>query len=298
MATTQRQARPTRTGCAVCLAAMLAVLAAALPAQAGLNILFYGNSFTLGTGSTRSVDYLVDKIAVAAGAADPTTVSAAVSGQTLSYHLAYNTSVIANGLPAGQHWDYVVLQDYSTQPTHVGSVAAHRADFLAMYQLVAANSPNVKAIGFETWARAPGHSFYTGSPPSFTNPAEMQAELRNGYALSTADVNAAMGAGKSQVAPVGDAWEATGWNNLHASDLYHANNRGTLLTALVLYGTIYHDNVSDLNLTAIGLDLGIPGPQVGYLAGVADRYLVPEPSGLVLALAGAGLLLRRRVRRS
>jgi len=186
--------------------AAVAVFLLAGSSQAGINILFYGNSFTLGSGSTRSVDALVNDIALAAGQADPYTLSAAVSGQSLSYHLAYNTAVISSGLPAGQTWDYVVLQDYSTQPTHLGSVAVHRADFAAMYQTVAAHSPDVKVIGFETWARAPGHSFYTGATPSFPGgPAQMQAELREGYALSTADVNALAGAGTSRVAPVGDA---------------------------------------------------------------------------------------------
>ncbi|MCB9867348.1 MAG: SGNH/GDSL hydrolase family protein [Phycisphaerales bacterium] len=278
--------------------AAVAVFLLAGSSQAGINILFYGNSFTLGSGSTRSVDALVNDIALAAGQADPYTLSAAVSGQSLSYHLAYNTAVISSGLPAGQTWDYVVLQDYSTQPTHLGSVAVHRADFAAMYQTVAAHSPDVKVIGFETWARAPGHSFYTGATPSFPGgPAQMQAELREGYALSTADVNALAGAGTSRVAPVGDAWESTGWNNLHYTDLYHANNRGTLLAALVIYGTIYRDDVGDIDLTAVTESLAMPGPYGTYLAGVADQFITPEPASLSLLLAGAGVVLRRRTGR-
>ncbi len=275
---------------------MLAVLILAGPVSAaGLNVLFYGNSFTLGAHSTRSVDALVNDIAVAAGQEDPYVVSAAMSGWSLSNHLASNTGVISSGIAAGQEWDYVILQDYSTQPTHIGNLSQHRSDYVAMYQAVASHSPNVQAVGFETWARAPGHSVYEGSPASFPDgPSQMQQELRDGYALSTADVNALAGPGTSRVASVGDAWESTGWSNLHASDLYHANNRGTLLAALVIYGTIYQDDVSDINLTGVLSSLNMPAPYGAHLAEVADEFIVPEPTGGLFVLLGGALVLRRR----
>ncbi len=277
----------------------VAVLAAAVPAHAALNLLFYGNSFTLGSGSTRSVTALVNDIAVAAGQDDPYVVSGAVGGWSLANHLASNTGIISTSIAAGEQWDYVVLQDYSTRPTHVGDLAAHRSDFVTMYQQVAAHSPDVKVVGFETWARAPGHEFYSGTSPSFPGgPAQMQAELRDGYNLSTMDLNLLAGMGTSRVAPVGDAWESTGWSNLHATDLYHANNRGTLLAALVIYGTIYQDDVSDIDLTGVAASLGMPAPYGLYLAGVADQYLVPEPTAGLLVLGGVALALRRPRRRA
>ncbi len=286
------QARAILTGPAIVLLTMLALSA---PANADENLLFYGNSFTLGSWSTRSVPDLVNDIAVAAGQPDPYVVTAAVGGWSLADHLASNTDVISSGIPAGQTWDYVILQDYSTRPTHIGDLAAHRADFVSMYQTVAAHSPDAQVIGFETWARAPGHEIYDGSPPEFPGgPAQMQQELRDGYALSTADVNALAGAETSRVAPVGDAWEYTDWSNLHASDLYHANNRGTLLASLVIYGTIYQDDVSDLDLTDVLDSLGMPAPYGDYLAGVADQFIVPEPSIGLLMLAGGIVTLRRR----
>ena len=96
------------------------------------------------------------------------------------------------------------------------------------------------------------------------------------------------------MAPVGDAWEYTDWNNLHAPDLYHANNRGTLLASLVIYGTIYEDDVSDIDLTDVLDSLGMPGPYGDYLAAVADQFIVPEPSAGLLLLAGGAVALRRR----
>ncbi|MGD8453813.1 MAG: PEP-CTERM sorting domain-containing protein [Phycisphaerae bacterium] len=278
---------------AVALVAMLILVA---PASAEKKLLFYGNSFTLGSWSTRSVSDLVNDIAVAAGQEDPYVVSAAVEGWSLGDHLASNLGIITTGIPAGQTWDYVILQDYSTQPTHIGDLAAHRADFVSMYQAVAAHSPDAQVIGFETWARAPGHEFYEGSPPEFPGgPAQMQQELRDGYALSTADVNALTGIETSRVAPVGDAWEYTGWSNLHAADRYHANNRGTLLASLVIYGTIYEDDVSDIDLTDVLASLGMPEPYGDYLSAAADQFIVPEPSsGLLLLAVGACVLRRRR----
>ncbi|MBN2448522.1 MAG: PEP-CTERM sorting domain-containing protein [Phycisphaerae bacterium] len=277
--------------------ALLTVLFLAAPVEAEeMNLLFYGNSFTMGSWSTRSVPDLVNDIAVAAGQQDPYVVMAAVGGWSLADHLASNTGVISTGIPAGETWDYVVFQDYSTRPTHIGDLAGHRADFVSMYQAVAAHSPAAQVIGFETWARAPGHEFYEGSPAEFPGgPPQMQQELRDGYALSTADVNTLAGVGTSQVAPVGDAWEYTGWSNLHAADLYHANNRGTLLASLVIYGTIYQDDVSDVDLTNVLASLGMPKPYGDYLASVADEFIVvPEPSTVLLTLAGLLVTRRRR----
>ncbi|MBN1511538.1 MAG: hypothetical protein JXB13_05945 [Phycisphaerae bacterium] len=283
-------------GRVVLAVALLAVLLPATAAQAAkLNLLFYGNSFTMGSGSTRSVDALVKDIATAAGQTTPNVVSGAQSGWTLGQHLATNTGIITSSIAPGQTWDYVILQDYSTRPTHIGNLAAHGADFVSMYQAVAAHSPAAKVIGFETWARAPGHEFYTGASPSFPGgPAQMQQELRDGYNLSTGDVNALAGAGTSLVAPVGDAWESTGWSNLHSGDLYHANNRGTLLAALVIYGNIYQDDVSDINLTSVLTSLSMPSAYGAYLADVADQFIVPEPSVALLLVFGSAAMLRRQ----
>lgn len=288
-----RRGGPARASVAGRASLLLIMLVLAAPVDAETKLLFYGNSFTLGSWSTRSVSDLVNDIAVSAGQEDPYVVSAAEEGWSLADHLANNTAVISSGIPAGQTWDYVILQDYSTRPTHIGDLAAHRADFVSMYQEVAAHSPAARVIGFETWARAPGHESYEGGSPAFPGgPAQMQQELRDGYALSTADVNGLAGAGTSRVARVGDAWEFTNWSNLHAPDLYHANNRGTLLASLVIYGTIYEDDVSDIDLTNVLASLGMPGPYGDYLAAVADQFIVPEPSSALLLVGGGAVMLR------
>ena len=108
----------------------------------------------------------------------------------------------------GEKWEHVVLQDFSTQPTHIGNLALHRSSALGLYDLVDNHSPDVQAVMFETWARGPGHSFYTGASPAFPGgPAQMQQELREGYQLSTGDINAAAGM-KAQ--PPMHLWETPG----------------------------------------------------------------------------------------
>ena len=212
-------------------------------------VLFFGNSFTIGIGSAEAqslggVPGVFADLAVAAGHPQPNVENAAVSGQSLTWHLANNTDVITDPVDfteaPGFQWDHVVLQGFSTRPTHIGNLPLFRTDLLALFTEVRNHSPSASAVLFETWARAPGHSYYTGDPPSFPGgPAQMQQELRDGYELARQDVDAAHGAGVAAVAPVGDAWESTNWDNLHSGDLWHAGARGTYLTALVIYGTVY-----------------------------------------------------------
>ncbi|HRK30379.1 MAG TPA: PEP-CTERM sorting domain-containing protein [Tepidisphaeraceae bacterium] len=262
------------------------------------NLIFYGNSFTIATGfgSTRTVPAVLSDIAVAAGNPAPFMSNPSIAGWSLQQHRNSNTSAITTSIPLGQKWDYVILQDFSTQPTRLGNTATHRSSFLSLYNVVRTHSPNAKAIGYETWARGPGHSYYAGGSPTYPGgPAEMQAEVRNGYNLSTADVNAAHGAGTSIVSPVGDAWENAGFPlTLYASDIYHAQNRGTFLAALTLYTTIYGDNtVTDINLAGVLTSLNISASDGAVLASVVEAT-VPEPSAGMLLLAGATVLLRRR----
>jgi hypothetical protein len=258
------------------------------------DILYYGNSFTNATccGGTRSVPDVIRDIAVAAGHPAPRNRKAAVDGQSLEWHRLNNTSHITNGITPGEKWEHVVLQDFSTQPTHIGNLALHRSSALGLYDLVDNHSPDVQAVMFETWARGPGNSVYTGANPAFPGgPAQMQQELRDGYQLSTGDINAAVGMGSAAYAPVGDAWENAGFAlNLYASDIYHAQNRGSLLTALVLYGVIYQDSTtSDINLAVVLANLNgsfsptdaryITSSQAAFLTSTVDATLMPELPG-------------------
>lgn len=263
-------------------------------AQAQKDILWYGNSFTNATccGSTRSVPDVFLDIAVAAGQPTPVNRNAAFNGQNLQYHLTNNTSVITTGIVPGEHWEHVVLQDFSTWPTHIGNLPQHLSSSLGLYQAVAAHSPGVVPIMFETWARGFGHPFYTGPNPAFPGgPPQMQQELRDGYHLSTQNINMTAGSDLAKFAPVGDAWENAGFPADFYGDVnYHAGNRGTLLNALVLYGTVYEDfTTSDIDLGDVLTSLGLTTAEGQFLTSVADATLVPEPAAL--AIAGGGMLV-------
>ncbi|TWT76933.1 hypothetical protein Pla123a_23580 [Posidoniimonas polymericola] len=282
-----------------------ALLSAGLAAAADpLNILYYGNSFTNATccGSSRSVPLVLSDVAVAAGHVAPYNRNASVNGQSLQYHLNSNTTIITSGIAAGQDWDYVVLQDFSTQPTHIGDLPLHLSSSLALYQKVKDHSPGAQAVMYETWARGYGHSYYTGGAPAFPGgPAQMQQELRDGYQMSTDNINAVEGDGSARFAPAGDTWEDLNWPaNFYGDVNYHASNRGTLLNALALYATIYEDDTtSDIDLSGVLTSLNLTAADGLLITTALDANLrsVPEPGAVVLGLLGClvGAARRRRL---
>lgn len=282
----------------------LALLGATPAAAQPKSVLFYGNSFTMGLGSTRSVNALFREIAIAAGQETPLVQSAAASGQTLGWHLDNNTQAIFTLIPPDQNWDAVVLQEHSTKltraytgsPRFPESIVDSQSDAAGLYQRVATRSPDVVPVLYETWARGPGHAFYTGSTPLYTGPAEMQAEVRAGYDLLQEAVNASAGAEIAKIAPVGDAWEEAAYDRLHSGDRWHAQNRGTLLAALVIYGTVYDDpTTSDIDLSSVLSSISLSQADGEFLTAAADRTLapIPEPTACFLATLGAAALALR-----
>lgn len=286
----------------IAVAAIALFVAPGARAQQPYDILYYGNSFTLGQGSSATVPSLVSDLAVAGGFPAPRSINASVGGQSWAWHLQFNSGPINSAIPAAENWDFAVLQDFSTMPTRLGNVAAHRSSGVALYQAIAARSPNVVPVLFETWARGFGHSFYAGANPSFPGgPPQMQAEVRNGYLLTQGDINAAHGSPIARLAPVGDAWENAGFPaNFYDTDIYHAANRGTLTAALTIYAKIYNDpTTSDLNLTGVLTRLNL-SPAVGaFITSIVDATLVPEPaSGALAILALAAIHSRSRGKKS
>lgn len=288
----------------------IVVLAAAAPAMAAapaLDILFYGNSFTLqgaAVAGVTGVPELVQRIATSAGQTTPNVVNAAVSGQTLSYHITSNTGVISSSPESGS-WDYVVLQEYSTKPTDisgVGNPAGFKADAQTLYGKVKANSANVKPVLFETWSRHPndtselGAWYTSASLPTYTAKAnQMQSELKKYYGEARTLLGPNCG-----LASVGDAIQATGWDaSLYNGDFYHESSKGALLAALVIYETIYGDNTADIPYATMNANLTLSSYSVGNaaawntLTAQADAA-VPEPTSLTLLAVGGMLLTSRR----
>lgn len=272
---------------------------------APLNVIFYGNSFTFGAGSTRSVNEVFADIATAAGHETPWARSAAASGQAIGWHVDNNTATIHFAIPLDQDWDYIVMQEHSTKltqafpgpPAYPASVEESKADVVDLYNEAKSRSADITPVLYETWARGPGHAFYTGGSPLYPGgPSEMQAEIRSGYNQLKGALDAEIGSDVTRIAPVGDAWEEANWVDLHSGDLWHAQNRGTLLAALVIYGTVYGDETtSDIDLTGVLASLSLDSTDGAELTAAADATLVPEPAtaGLCLTLVAMGLARRR-----
>ncbi len=269
------------------------------------NILFYGNSFTL----QYDVPGTLAKLATSSNRTEPYVVRSLLEAQNLDYHIQNtrnNPAANVQALPSGQQFDFVVMQEESLKPTRLGNPADFKNDAVTLTQLVRDRSPGVTPILFETWARKPGSGVYSNS---FANPSDMQSDLRSSYYGAQAQINAAIGSGRTEVAPVGDVWESTGYNNLHADyDDKHANARGALLASLTLYAQIYDDSVSDISWNSVSwwaAGRGIDAGQWSELTRVVDTKvfgfaravsLVPEPA-MLLSVAVAGVAILRRSRR-
>jgi hypothetical protein len=290
------------------------MVAAPLLLQAQQKILFIGNSFTLGSsdGSEKSegaggVPGLFDRLAQAGGQANPTTVMRAVGGTDYQFHA---TDATSRNTIASQPWDYVILQNYSTEPTHLvdgtHSLADHYTYGTALYQLTLSNNPATQVVLYETWSRAAAHSLITGvsSPTSFASTVEFQTELRTNYLGLANFLNATFPTNPAvTVAPVGDAWENAGglraasdpqFVDFFSADNYHGNDNGYYLSACVLYALIYGASPEGLStialLSSLNLHLTVPA---GFLEQTAwatvngtnvagNVWLVREPSSLTV----------------
>lgn len=244
--------------------------------SAELKVLFIGNSFTYGYGSTTGVPDLFDRLARAGGQADPVTLMQAIGGADFQDHAGDPGTLAAIN---SEDWTHVVLQNYSVQPTHLsvsngGSIPLHLTHGRALYNRVMENNPASRVVLYETWSRSDEHPLITGtsSNSTFASTAQFQSELRTNYRLLRDNLNNEFPDAPSvSVAPVGSAWELAGallplgtpgFNDLFLANEtpyygYHANDRGIYLAACVFYAKLYgsspvglhtHPLISSLNL--------------------------------------------------
>jgi hypothetical protein len=216
----------------------------------GKRLLFFGNSFSMGS----DVPGHVAALAALRGHPVPVAVADLMGGKDLAYHInEVDTNAAANvasaALTGADTWDFVVMQGYSTEATHLRDASVFRANALALYERVRGHASGkgagVVPVLYQTWARAPGHSFYPGS---FSGPAAMQHEIRTNYQAAAALIAAAAPDVTPRIAPVGDAFELGGFSpaRLYAADLYHAGNLGPSIAALCLYAAIYGESPTDI----------------------------------------------------
>jgi len=234
-------------------------------------VLFVGNSFTFTASMPRTFERLVE----ASGFPVPEVGVRAIGGQSLEGHRG---DAAADGAPSvvGEGWDVVILQELSTRPTDaIGDPDQFKEDATWFHDLALTAQPDAQVILYETFARRAGHFYY---PATFTDPADMQAQLRFHYD-DCADGYIPMHSTVVMerpviVARVGDAWErvlmAGEPPRLHGDDDYHPNENGAYLSALVFFGTIYGRRVE--GLPAMGIDESV----VDELQAAADAITGAE----------------------
>lgn len=253
------------------------------PADRPMNLLFLGNSFTM----VADVAIKVAQIAEAAGHPRPVVVFDLAGGRTLAHHIERHTTepqenIAHPSLPAGATWDYVVLQGHSAEPTRVCDPPAFLRDAQTLFGLVRdhVNGAGVRPVLFQTWAREPSHDYY---PQHFSDPYEMQRDLRASYAAAQLALGAMARSGEALLAPVGDAFEREAFDlALYDADLYHSNLAGGLLAGLIIYLTIYRGEVSTMPYTTVSAWAGVDQSMWHRLTQLADAVTqAPGPAQAV-----------------
>jgi len=228
------------------------------PVRAEQEALFIGNSFTFGGGNSTlkaagGVPKMVAAIAESKGRALGTKMLA-VGGKDWGFHLQQPATRPALG---EKKWDWVVLQDYSTKPTHLGSMAEFLQNGETLYRAARQDAPQAKVVLYETWARGKGDGLYGPSKKQFADPQQMTAELVQGYETLAQKLEAIDPGTQVEIAPVGKAFalwtEKYPDQNIYAKDTHHANAQGSYLAALVLYATLFQDTPTGATDKPLGI---------------------------------------------
>lgn len=209
-----------------------------------LEILFIGNSYTYTNGGFGG---MIGDLAESVGFARPFVNAQVEGGITLTGHTVRPETL---GMMGSRNWDYIVLQEDDIGPTRHGSYPRRIEDFMNASRTLNTRVQNNNAsfgwstqvVFLETWAREPGANLKQPTVPAypdvFDDPNEMQGELRENNNRIARELGAT-------VAPCGSAWEnafdVTPYPTLtlHAEDGSHPNDRGSYLTGLVLFKTLY-----------------------------------------------------------
>lgn len=253
-----------------------------------LNIIFFGNSYTMAVGSSEAVDLngipgIVQSIAEAAAYQVPNVQRTATGGKTLEWHCENSLQNIDNPSQLKESddivWDFVVLQDFSTRPLAVKELYEGDTDsgepaltFKYGEEIVSnvrEKSPNAQVVMYETWARHGSlENFY---PAPFKNTSQFQNQLRSSYKMAADYIDMIQGEKISRVAPVGDAWSKLDFaRDLYCDDRHHASAKGSLLNAMVIFRTIYGGKVSGLDLTELCATIKVSSEDCRIIKEIAD----------------------------
>lgn len=220
------------------------------PSLSADTILFVGNSFTQGAGDAwvvgmGGIPKLVEAIAASKNQTAITKIVAS-GGKDWAWHLA---NPVTDEALKSKSWNWVVLQDLSTKPTHLAKTNTFLADGEAFAARIAQTSPQAKIVLYETWAYDGKNPLFTGTSnkKGFANPDEMIGEISRNYEALLADLRAKDPQREVALAPVGQAFarcvkEHPEISLYNAKDMKHPSQNGSYLAALVIYATVFHDD--------------------------------------------------------
>lgn len=257
------------------LVILFLLVLALLPVRAE-EILFIGNSFTYGGVQKGVADHggvpkLVEAIAASKGKKADTTMLT-TGGKDWGFHLR---NPATDAALKKKPWNWIVLQDYSTKATHVGSVDEFMHNGETFYTRIALASPDAHIVLYETWALGAKNKIFApvSSPLKYASPAEMYDEVHKNYNALQIALQAKDPRRQVLVAPVGTAFEHCVLEhpeiNLYTSDYKHADQEGSYLAALVLYATLFNDSPVGATSTFPGFTLD--AAVAGKLQGVAEE---------------------------
>ncbi len=256
---------------------LLILLTLATGAVRGDDVLFIGNSFTFGAMAPvvhfhGGVPKLFEEIARAKGH-QVNTEAVTSGGKDWTWHLAQPKTAQAL---AEKVWTWVVLQDYSTRPTSMGSVPKFMADGETFSDRIAVKSPGAGIVLYETWAR-PAGKFFAKLPGGLTGPDEMMAQLHQNYAALQKDL-----AARNPNRPVREALVGTAFARIKAEypgitvdavDAHHATAAGYYEAALLMDEAIYGESVKGAPSTFFNGALVFPPDEAAELQAVADEVM-------------------------
>ncbi|MFI5914485.1 hypothetical protein [Dactylosporangium sp. NPDC051541] len=222
-----------------------------------LDVLFVGNSL-LGSFTKASGEDTPDMVRHLAALAGRTVNVTQVIHSGYTLRQTWDDGLVADALSGRKRYDFVVLQEYSTQ------VALHpeatRSTLLDLYAPTfgRALKPGGRVVLFKNWALV--------DPAPFPSRAAAKAAIDANYAALSAAL-----AVPTQLAPIGDEFEvliaARGASFLIVPDGKHPNDTAIYLDAVTLYAMLFADSPRHL------ADLYLPAPVAADVRDLAARAL-------------------------
>ena len=194
------------------------------------NVLFIGNSYTY----TNNMPQIVADLASSVGD-NMTFEMSAPAGYKLIWHASNSTTL---GLIHQGGWDYVVLQEYSQNPSE--PIAFVESDVYppaaALDTEINTYNPDAETIFYMTWGRRDGDEDRCPVNPPVCTYEGMDDLTRERY-MYMAQANHAI------VSPVGAVWRYLRENNpaieLYQPDGSHPSPEGSYAAAVTFYTTIF-----------------------------------------------------------